>query len=272
MNVEQGSRRLYLSLLLLIGISLLFAGALLPARGFAATCDDTAGEALPAGNSTTDLEVTGPCEVKAGTYTFRNVNIYKKSGATTGGSLTFDNANVDFFAESIVIENGGSMTAGTEKPIGANGEVVTIHLWGAASDPGVTCKTDVHCGIPNKIWDSNLLRPIGRLTPGSCKISPGLPGGVSDCFYDYDTLDDSDRAKDIKAYFGHKVLALSYGGTLQLFGKKGATYDPAVDADHSKSGKSWVRLDAPLAKGAHSLIVAGDVSSDWQLGDNIVVT
>jgi hypothetical protein len=95
---------------------------------------------------------------------------------------------------------------------------------------------------------------------------------VSDCFYDYDTLDDSDKANGIKAYFGHKVLALSYGGTLQLFGKKGATYDPALDADHSKSGKSWVRLDAPLAKGAHSLIVAGDVSSDWQPGDNIVVT
>src|ERR1700730_7972091 len=130
MNIEHGSRRLSRFLLLSISMSLLFVGAFLPVRWFAATCDDNiAWETLPAGNSTTDLEVTGPCKVKAGTYTFRNVNIYKKSGATSGGSLPFDNANVDFFAESIVIENGGSMTAGTEKePIGANGEVVTIHL------------------------------------------------------------------------------------------------------------------------------------------------
>ena len=31
-------------------------------------------------------------------------------------------------------------------------------------------------------------------------------------------------AGTVKGYFGYKVLALSYGGTLKLFGKKGATY------------------------------------------------
>ncbi len=274
MNVEQGSRRLYPLLLLLIGISSLFAGALLPTRAFAATCNDTAGETLPAGNSTTDLEVTGPCEVKAGSYIFCNVNIYKKSGATAGGSLTFDDAGIDFFAESIVIENHGSMTAGTTEPMGANG-VITIHLWGAASDPGVTCKTDVHCGIPNNIWDSNLLRPIGRLTPRSCKISTGLPGGVSDCFYDYDTLDDSDRTNGRKAYFGHKVLALSYGGTLQLFGNKGATYagrelSECKETDPSCAGTSWLRLQGSLKPGDTSLVIDG--KADWQNDDHIVIT
>src|SRR6266849_5716551 len=274
MNVEQGSRRLYPLLLLLIGISSLFAGALIPTRAFAATCNDTAGETLPAGNSTTDLEVTGPCEVKAGSYIFCNVNIYKKSGATAGGSLTFDDAGIDFFAESIVIENHGSMTAGTTEPMGANG-VITIHLWGAASDPGVTCKTDVHCGIPNNIWDSNLLRPIGRLTPRSCKISTGLPGGVSDCFYDYDTLDDSDRTNGRKAYFGHKVLALSYGGTLQLFGNKGATYagrelSECKETDPSCAGTSWLRLQGSLKPGDTSLVIDG--KADWQNDDHIVIT
>ena len=38
------------------------------------------------------------------------------------------------------------------------------------------------------------------------------------------TLDTNDRANNPNAYFGHKVLALSYGGTIQLFGKKGVRY------------------------------------------------
>ena len=47
-----------------------------------------------------------------------------------------------------------------------------------------------------------------------------LPG--DDCFYGYDSFDAADKGK--AAYFGHKVLALSYGGTIQLLGMKGATY------------------------------------------------
>jgi cell migration-inducing and hyaluronan-binding protein len=259
----------------------LLCGALLPVRAFAAitiaTCDGVANP-LPAGNATTDLEVTGPCEVKAGTYTFRNVNIYRKAGATAGGgALTFNDANIDFFTESIVVENHGSLIAGSSStPIGANG-VVTIHLWGAASDHGVTCKTDGHCGIPDPIWDSNLFRPIGR-NPRSCKTSPTpLPGDVSDCFYTYDVLDDADAAAKRRAYFGHKVIALSYGGILQLFGKKGATYcasfpcpvnDPELTP--SNTGTSWIRLNGSLKPGDTSLTVAG--KTDWQDGDHIVVT
>jgi hypothetical protein len=84
-----GPRRLDLSRLRLIGVSALLIGLLLPIRGFAAItiaiCDGVA-HPLPAGNATTDLEVTGPCEVKAGTYTFRSVNIYRKAGAATRGA------------------------------------------------------------------------------------------------------------------------------------------------------------------------------------------
>ena len=47
------------------------------------------------------------------------------------------------------------------------------------------------------------------------------------------------------AFFGHKVLAASHGGTLQLFGKKG-TSGASVDADPSNSGTSWVRLTKTL--------------------------
>ena len=44
-----------------------------------------------------------------------------------------------------------------------------------------------------------------------------LPG--DDCFYGYDSFDAADKGKP--AYFGHKVLALSYGGTMQLVGSEG---------------------------------------------------
>jgi len=227
---------------------------------------------------TTDLEVTGPCEVKAGTHTFQNVNIYKNSGTQIGGSLTFDDAKIDFFAESILIENNGSLIAGVSNPIGTQGGVITIHLWGARSDPGITCKTDDHCGIPNGIWATNpapsLTNP--KINPKSCDPSKTLPGGVKDeCFYDYDILDDADMTANRKAYFGHKVLALSYGGTLQLFGKKGATYagtglSTCKETDPSCAGTSWLRLNGSLKPGDTSLKVDGAV--DWQSGDHFVVT
>ena len=67
-----------------------------------------------------------------GVYVFHNVNI------VAGGSLTFDDTRIDFHAESIIVENGGTLSAGTVMhPIGMNppikGEVgarVRIYLWG----------------------------------------------------------------------------------------------------------------------------------------------
>ena len=59
---------------LLLGAALLLAPALSEAD--VVVCDDKSGLRLQPGSETTDLEVTGPCEVKAGeTYTYRNVNI-----------------------------------------------------------------------------------------------------------------------------------------------------------------------------------------------------
>ncbi len=80
-------------------------------------------------------------------------------------------------------------------------------------------------------------------------------------------LDESD--KGTKAYFGRKVLALSYGGTLQLFGDKGSTLDSTM-IDPKNSGKSWVRLNGSLKKGDQTLTV--DRAVDWKKNDHIVVT
>lgn len=250
--------------------------ATIEGRALAVVCNDDTGNHLPAGSSTTDLQVTGPCEVKAGTYTFHNVDIFSRPTQNSRGTLSFDDAKIDFYAESIVIENRGSLIAGSPtQPIGKNGGVVTIHLWGAKNDAGIICTKD-NCDVPDDIWSTNPAPPMMNppLNPATCTLPPRrLPGGVNDCFYAYDTLDDSDKNKP--AYFGHKVLALSYGGTLQMFGKKGATYSGSEisackEDDPSCSGTSWVRLNAVLSPGDQELKVDGAV--DWQQNDHIVVT
>ena len=211
-----------------------------------ATCTS----ALLPGNGD-DLEVTGPCTVAAGTYNYGNVNIYN------GGSLTFADAEIDFWAKSILIENSGSLIAGSpQDPIGKNGGSLTIHLYGTdqgIGGSGVSCQTDERCGVPLSIWQTN----------GSTKV--GLPGNINDYFYQYEPLpDDTGNAN---GYFGYKVLGVSFGGTLQLFGQKGSTL---ADLPPSESGTSWVRLAQTAPADSSTLQL--DTPVDWESGDEIVVT
>jgi hypothetical protein len=75
--------------------------------------------------------------------------------------------------------------------------------------------------------------------------------------------------------FGYKVLAVSYGGSLKLFGKHGTTSATLQPKD---SGSSWVRLARtifPCDSSNHDpncqiLKVSSPV--DWWPGDHIVVT
>jgi hypothetical protein len=212
-----------------------------------------------------DLLVTGSCTVGAGTYQWRNVNIIN------GGSLSFQDATIDFWAKSILVENGGSLIAGSPNaPIGTQGGVVTIHLYGKEQGPGtgggdggqgIVCQTPINmgapCGIDPDVWTSN----------GKTQVS--LPRNVTDYFYQYDPLpyDDGKNSQGLQGFFGYKVLAVSYGGTLQLFGKKGGTYGTV---DPSNSGTSWVRLNKTLNPGDSTLVL--DRPVDWTAGDQIVVT
>ena len=218
-----------------------------PPRNGGSTC--TGGPLAPGRGG--DLEVTGPCSVSGGTYQYRNVNIYG------GGALTFSDAVIDFWAQSILVENHGSLIAGSAAhPIGTAGGLLTIHLYGkdqGASGAGIACKTDVRCGVDPKVWTMN---------PSS---KAALPGGVNDYFYAYEPI-DYDNA-DPNAYFGYKVLGVSYGGTLNLFGAKGATYGSVPP---SSSGKSWTRLNGSLVAGQTRLTL--DRQVDWQAGDEIVIT
>ena len=119
-----------------------------------------------------------------------------------------------------------------------------------------------------------------------------LPGGVHDEFYQYGPLRGDARCTDNSTfhidkegkgvcgsaaakvgYFGNKVLAVSYGGTLKLAGYKGATYD-GQDKDPLNSGWSWIRLadGHSLQKGATSLTLERDPAGKWGAGDELVVT
>ena len=254
--------------------------------------------AIPPGDGTKDLEIIGACTASGGLYQYKNVNIYKdvaKGGAADGGSLTFTDATgaINFWANSILIENHGALIAGSQTAPFVS--PLTFHLYGVEQNKndsglkgvGIPCKSPItptspFCGIPKELWDSN-----SNPSPDSCTKASEvgdktlLPGGIDDCFYQYHPLPFDNG--DPNAFFGYKVLAVSFGGTLQLFGAKGATYcasypcpadDPALKA--SNTGTSWTRLDASLAGGStEQLIVVADpggaIRQNWTMGDKIVL-
>ncbi|MBO0733781.1 MAG: hypothetical protein J2P49_05575, partial [Methylocapsa sp.] len=263
-------------------VALLVATILFAAPALAQP-DTCAGGQLGPGNPADpqDLLISDECHVGDGTFYYRDVNIV--AGTSTFGKLIFDElipkVKIDFWARSILVENMGSLLApnGGAPPFGSQGGVLTIHLFGAdqgVKGTGIICHSPVilpdgepsrlgQCGIPNSVWDSN----------GSSKVS--LPGQTNpDYFYRYSALPtDNGQVGDHTGYFGYKVLAVSFGGTVNLRGKKGATYG---SLQPKSTGTSWVRLDGTILgnfsapPGAMSLKVASPV--DWQKGDHIVVT
>ena len=259
-------------------------------------CPDPNGDPLGPGNASADLVVkNGTCMVNAGTYMYHNINIVK------GGTLQFSDANITLNAANIIIENQGTMRAGsvdsTSGVITPIAGPLTIHLYGANQGPGgagASC-TDPTCGVPNSgpndVWQSNMSM---KMYPNSCKTTNDLGGsGVNDCFYRYDPMpfDNGKTTGGTGAcsvgegncgYYGYKVLGVGYGATLQLYGKRGATYDTKVDP--TNTGTSWVRLNncnpgvndpskqcnkGVLQPGANTLVLSKPV--DWQMNDNIVI-
>ena len=94
---------------------------------------------LAVGDGTQDLEVKTETHVEPGkTYRYKNVNIYN------GGKLIFDDSptklETHFWAKSILVENQGSLIAGSENnPFHS---ILVIHLYGSNEDKeGITCKT-----------------------------------------------------------------------------------------------------------------------------------
>jgi len=241
-----------------------------------------------------DLDVTAACTVPGSNspktptmYVFDNIDIYG------GGSLAFADANIDFWAKSIIIENKGTLTAGvapdgvTISPVGTAGGKITIHLYGPQQTnklhaTGVPCH-DTTCGVDSTLFMSNNMK---TLDPKDCKPAKEFGGTLpnNDCFYMYDAMPYDDGG-NVPAYFGYKVLGIGYGGTLRLYGLKGATY-PDTTVVASNTGTSWVRLnncatgnsdpnctaDGVLKAGATTLTLSGTVPLGWKANDDIIVT
>lgn len=250
----------------------------------------------------TDLKVMGLCNVVPdqgnGNYYFHNVNIVR------GGELKFhDDFDIDFYAESIVIENQGKLTAvSTQKgflpqrrrldDVLPYQRKLTVHLWGKPEDAGIECAPTTDeakygpCGIPKTVWDLNTTmaehmehdQGPPKVKNAPCKTDIEYMNGT-DCFYRYEVQDQQDRIANRKAYFGHKVLAVSYGGSLQLFGSKGVSYiteqgvcspnTPSNECNPAFTGKSWVRLTS-LSEDKTIIKVSSPV--DWADNDVIVIT
>jgi G8 domain len=97
-------------------------------------------------NNPPDLIIANECHVGRGGYYFNNVNIITDSmaGHRIPGKLIFDDDTygTTFSARSIVVENGGSLEAGTpDKPFGSG---LHIHLYGkdqGVQGIGIICKS-----------------------------------------------------------------------------------------------------------------------------------
>jgi hypothetical protein len=226
-----------------------------------------------------DLLVTGPCRVPPGTYYYGNVNI------VGDGSVTFEElpySTTHFWASAIIVESGAALMAGSAAaPFGALGGAITIHLYGADQSEGqpdqipgqgALCRTRIDpgrdsgpCGVPLSVWTN---RDAAKVT--------SLPGGVAAHFVPYDPLPgDGAAGPRGPGYFGYKVLGISYGGALALFGAKGVDRGAADSADDlTAPGLGWVNLaeGSEPDRGATQLSLDRSVQGNWTPGDEVVLT
>jgi len=257
--------------------------------------------------------------VPKGQYVYDYVNVVK------GGKLVFveDEAGglTDVRVRSLLIEQGGVVQAGSPQcPFGQHGGKLDIGLWGddptlqgtvlPPAKPGIACQgtssTDGGDPGPGRCYpaDLDLASPAhycssASAEPDSPCTATTAPGEGDNALFEptpasptgYHALNFDDNA------FGHKVLAVSYGGSLRLYGAKGVadfgaddanagrcaaptvnTLDPAeADAWAQLTGESWVRLD-DTGSGADTLkalTLSRDVrsgsASGWEPGDQVIV-
>ena len=259
------------------------------------TALDPASATDPAQNLTLTTCVTaGP-----GQYLFTYVNVLD------GGVLWFEDAGglVDFRASSVLVERGGRVVAGRWcRPFGCGGGTLQIGLWG--TDPThegtVATAVGIQCLTPGGCYDAAL--------PGvaCCNVSTAADGAVDPCTDAVSCSADTTNANALfEGYspdglafdgpgnlFGFKVFAVSYGGSLELFGRNGVAADDLVDPDPNISprptacdvptdlysskawaaltGESWTRLGATASAGA--TLIELDRPVTWAQGTLLVVT
>ena len=148
-------------------------------------------ESLPAGDYDSDLHVVGPCVADGvnggGVYKYHWVFIHQgdSSDSTLHGTLTFNDAQLDLYANSILVLNGGTLQAGGASAASAIAKgPVTIHLWGADTNPAIPCEDengneDSTCGIDPAIWTSNKIDLTKIIPPPAPKRHSRAPENAS---------------------------------------------------------------------------------------------
>lgn len=228
--------------------------------------------------------------------------LYNYVNVVAGGALVFvdDGGTIDFRVNALLVEQGGCVKAGAwNAQFGSNGGKLRLGWWG--SDPTTQGQNQtpttrgIYCVGANGTADGQCYDPALTQTPHYCTggsdatnpCSSTTPNAKGDNprFEGYGEPLNFDGATSSKPnLFGYKVFAVSYSGSVELFGKKGTTpeepsqpvascptptnqYD--VNAWASLSGSSWARLQ-PTGTTLGTLTL--DRSVDWGDGDQLMVT
>jgi hypothetical protein len=221
------------------------------------------------------------------TYTYKYVHV-------SGGTLQFIDSpgTINFNAKSILIEQGGSVTAGTyDKPFGTNGGKLNIGLYGAGPGPtAADIKINPNPAYPAINCKNNVCYPAEAIGKGCFKSVNFNPTDPCEATLPTDHSQDNSYFEgyaDENPPFGYKVFAVSYGGSLELFGKKGVAVAYQTDPDIRttacpvptnagqnnidnwalKTGNSWVRAGSNSSGNTLTL----DRSVDWTGGDQLIV-
>ena len=262
-------------------------------------CETLAPNGDDVGDAPPDLIVSTCQIVASGLHVYRYVNV------VDGGTLYFadDGGTIDFRASSVLAQQGGRVKAGSWCcPFGSYGGTLDLGLWG--SDPtgqGMTptpTVAGIGCvnasGTPTPCFAHELAAlPHYCSVPDSddpCSSEIAPPAGDNALFEGHSEHGPAGGLPyDGGASFGFKVLAVAYGGSLELFGAKGvdaalrsdpAVRDaacpvPAAEQQHDPaawaalSGESWARLGATAPAQSRSIVL--DRAVDWEQGDRLVL-
>jgi hypothetical protein len=263
---------------------------------------------------------------RAGTYVGDTVNIVKNRQARTDGALYILEApgeTIDLRVRSLLVEQGGVLQAGAvDCPIGRLGGRFSIGLYGDDPSrqatmpnppPGITCRNAPPTSaqpcfpsnrdfVPNRYYCTvaNSDDPCSSVTVPTAPCAGfenarNASGQVPTCPKN-SLLEGYHPLNFDPTPFGYKVLGVSYGGSLRLFGYKGAkplqdgawrrendsdqscvvpsAAQSTLDRDEMEawaalSGSSWVRLDE--INPDRTQITLDRVVGDWEAGDQLVV-
>ena len=267
---------------------------------------------------TVDLKIDTCISVPSRTapYVFNHVNI------VSGGELRFvdDGGVIDFRASSILVEQGGTLRAGwpgSTQAFGALGGKLNIGLWGddptdegaqapPAGEESIACSGVGGSCYPTSVQGKACTKkgwiadPTDPCTTEAPKTGP-TAGNLDNSVFEDPKIAGDGHYDDLpydSGPFGFKVLAVSYGGSLELHGFKGVGAagtgvtldktpgqcdtpannplpppgDPAVhhndvQAWANYSGDSWARV----ATQPTAAEITVDRAVTWDAGDRIVV-